>query len=224
MSTRFPQNRDAGGRGRITLPRSATTIIASVTALFSLGILLLNKVQLAASLMGFVPARLSGDFALSPAIPAVLTPLSATIVHGSVFHLAMNLLVLVWCGRAVERIIGAGPTVILYLVGAFAAAAAQYVVDPHSLVPMIGASGAISALIGAFALTYGRPKPLVKSPFLNRTLNIAWLLAAWIVLQLMVAYLLGQQGMLLATPAHIGGFLAGLALNRPLLMWRYRNA
>ena len=76
----------------------------------------------------------------------------------------MNLILLVWCGRAVERIIGPGPTVLLYLVGAFAAAGAQFLVDPNSPVPMIGASGAISALIGAYALTYGRPKPLVKSP------------------------------------------------------------
>ena len=223
MSTRLPPGRSSG-RGRITFPRTATTIIASVTALFSLGILLLNRVELAASVMGFVPARLSGDFNLSPAVPALLTPLSATIVHGSVLHLAMNLILLVWCGRAVERILGAGPIVVLYLVGAIVAAAAQYLVDPHSLVPMIGASGAISALIGAFALTYGQPKPLVKSPWLNRALNLAWLLAAWIVLQLMVAFLLGQQGLLLATPAHIGGFLAGLALHRPLLMWRYRHA
>ena len=223
MSTRLPPSNNSG-IGRLTMPRTATTIIASVTALFSLGILLLNRIDLAASLMGFIPARLSGDFTLSPAIPTALTPLTATIVHGGVLHLAMNLLVLVWCGRAVERIIGAGPTVLLYLVGAFVAAGAQYLVDPHSLVPMIGASGAISSLIGAFALTYGRPKSLVRSPWLNRVLNIVWLLAAWIILQLMVAYLLGQQGMLLATPAHVGGFLAGLALHRPLLLWRYRKA
>jgi membrane associated rhomboid family serine protease len=221
VSARLPPGKNAG---RIIFPRTATTIIASVTALFSLGILFLGAVERAASLMGFIPARLSGALTLSPAVPAVLTPLSATIVHGSVLHLAMNLILLVWCGKAVERIIGAGSTVVLYVIGAFVAAAAQYLVAPNSVVPMIGASGAISALIGAFALTFGRAKPLVKSPWLNRWLNVAWLLAAWIVLQLMVAFLLGQQGMLLATPAHVGGFLAGLALHRPLLLWRYRHA
>ncbi|HMI41622.1 MAG TPA: rhomboid family intramembrane serine protease [Sphingomicrobium sp.] len=223
MSTRLPPPK-TGGRGRITLPRTATTIIASVTALFSLGILLSNRIDLAAGLMGFIPARLSGDFTMSPAIPAALTPLTATIVHGGLLHLATNLLVLVWCGRAVERVVGAGPTVVLYLVGAYAAAAAQYVVEPHSLVPMIGASGAISAFVGAFALTYGRPKQLVNAQWLNRALNIVWLLVAWVILQLMVAYLLGQQGLMLATPAHVGGFFAGVALHRPLLLWRYRNA
>ena len=222
MTSRLPPSRNRG-QG-LTLPRTATTIIAAVTAFFSLGILLFNRVELAASLMGFVPARLSGDFNLTPAIPAFLTPLSATIVHGNLLHLAMNLILLVWCGRAVERIIGAGSTIVLYLAGALFAAAAQFLVDPHSLVPMIGASGAISALIGAFALTYGRPKPLVKSLVLNRWLNVAWLLAAWVILQWMMGYLMGQQGVLLATPAHIGGFLAGLALIRPLLLWRYRKA
>ena len=222
MSSRLPPS-NQGGQG-LTLPRTATTIIASVTALFSIGILLFNRVDLAASLMGFVPARLSGDFTLTPAIPAFLTPLTATIVHAGWLHLAMNLILLVWCGRAVERIIGAGPTVVLYLAGAIVAAAAQYLVDPHSLVPMIGASGAISALIGAFALTFGRQKPLVKSAVLNRWLNVAWLLAAWIILQWMTGFLMGQQGVLLATPAHIGGFLAGLALIRPLLLWKYRSA
>ena len=156
MNGRLPPSRSRG-QG-LTLPRTATTIIAAVTAFFSLGILLFNRVELAASLMGFVPARLSGDFNLTPAIPAFLTPLSATIVHGNLLHLAMNLILLVWCGRAVERIIGAGSTVVLYLAGALFAAAAQFLVDPHSLVPMIGASGAISALIGAFALTFGRPE------------------------------------------------------------------
>jgi membrane associated rhomboid family serine protease len=51
-----------------------------------------------------------------------------------------------------------------------------------------------------------------------------WLLAAWIVLQVMTGLLGGLQGFMLATPAHIGGFIAGLLLQRPLLLWRYRNA
>jgi membrane associated rhomboid family serine protease len=59
---------------------------------------------------------------------------------------------------------------------------------------------------------------------LNRWLNVAWLMAAWIAIQVGFGYLMGTQGMLLATPAHIGGFLAGLAMQRPLLLYRYRNA
>jgi membrane associated rhomboid family serine protease len=125
---------------------------------------------------------------------------------------------------AVERIIGLPGLVILYLVGAYAAAAAQWLADPMGVVPMIGASGAVSAVIGAFALSFGRPKRITRSPRVNRWLNAVWLMIAWVVLQLMMGWLAGGQGYLLATPAHIGGFLAGLVLQRPLLLWRYRSA
>ena len=110
------------------------------------------------------------------------------------------------------------------MIGAYAAAAGQYALDPGSMVPMIGASGAISALVGAYAVSFGQPKKLVASFRLNRWLNIAWLLAAWIVLQWMVGYLGGQQGVMIATGAHVGGFIAGVLLQRPLLLWRYRGA
>lgn len=174
--------------------------------------------------MGFIPSRFGGLVSIKPAVPAVLTPLSATLVHGSMLHLAGNLIMLMWCGLAVERVLGARATIILYLVGAYVAAAAQYLVAPASGTPMIGASGAISALIGAFALSYGQQKSIVASRRLNRWINVAWLMAAWIVLQLGFGFLMGTEGMLLATPAHIGGFLAGLALQRPLLLYRYRTA
>ncbi len=204
--------------------RTATGIIAVVTAVTSLLPILLGKVQQAALLFGFLPARLLGRLHLSPAVPVVLTPLSATLIHGSVLHLAGNLLMLMWCGLAVERVLGGRAVLILYVVGAYVAAAAQFVVVPHSQSPMIGASGAISALIGAFALSYGQQKVLVASRKLNRMLNVAWLLAAWVLIQLGFGYLMGSEGMMLATPAHIGGFMAGIALQRALLLWRYRHA
>ena len=158
------------------------------------------------------------------AVPAWLTPLSSTLAHGGAIHLALNMLMLVWCGTKVERVLGSGSLVVLYAVGAYVAAMAQWLVAPLSPIPMIGASGAISAVMGAFALTFGQQKRIVSSPALNRTLNSLWLLAAWVVLQLMTSFLAGAQGYLLATPAHVGGFLAGLLLERPLLLWRYRKA
>jgi membrane associated rhomboid family serine protease len=158
------------------------------------------------------------------ALPAVLTPLSATLVHSGLVHLGFNLLMLVWCGAAVERTIGAFGLIMLYVVGAFAAAAAQWAVDPAGAVPMIGASGAISAVMGAFALSFGRAKAFTSNLRVNRWINVAWLLVAWVVLQLMMGWLAGGQGYLLATPAHVGGFAAGLLLQRPLLLWRYRSA
>ena len=100
----------------------------------------------------------------------------------------------------------------------------QAIPEPNSEIPMVGASGAISALFGLYALFFGRPRQFTSDMRLNRWLHVAWLLAAWVVLQWMSAYLAGGQGVMLATPAHIGGFIAGLLMQRPLLMWRYRRA
>lgn len=206
------------------MPRTATAWIAIVTALFWLVPYLFGLTDAAAVTMGFIPARLSGDIALSPAVPAVLTPLSATLVHAGILHLGLNMIILLWCGTAVERLLGARALLLIYVVSAFAAAIVQWAVDPHAQMPMVGASGAVSGIIGAFALSFGQHKQIVRSRPLNRALNALWLLAAWIVLQLMTGMLAGFQGVLVATPAHVGGFLSGLLLQRPLLMWRYRDA
>lgn len=206
------------------VPRTATVTIAAVTALAWLITVALGANDRAALALGFIPVRLSGAMAPWTAVPAALTPLTATLVHGGLLHLAFNLLIFVWCGSAVERVLGRPGLLILYGVGAYAAALAQWAVGPHSAMPMIGASGAISAVIGAFALSFGRARRIVGSARVNRWINAVWLLAAWIAMQLMIGGLAGVQGMLLATPAHIGGFLAGLLLQRPLLLWRYRSA
>jgi membrane associated rhomboid family serine protease len=157
-------------------------------------------------------------------MPAFLTPLTATLVHSGLVHLGFNLLIFVWCGAAVERVIGKTGLVVLYVIGAYAAALAQWALDPMGVVPMIGASGAISAVMGAFALSFGRARPFTSNLMVNRWLNVAWLLVAWTILQAMMGWLGNQQGYLLATPAHVGGFAAGLLLQRPLLLWKYRKA
>ena len=206
------------------IPRTATIAIGAFTACMWLIVAAIGATDSAAMTMGFIPARLSGLLDLSPAVPALLTPLSATLVHSGPLHIFFNLLMLVWCGTAVERVLGRGALLLLYGVGAYASAAAQWLADPGSMIPVIGASGAISAVIGAFALSFGEAKRITRSPRLNRLLNAAWLLAAWVVMQMMIGWLAGGQGLLLATPAHVGGFLAGLLLQRPLLLWRYRKA
>jgi membrane associated rhomboid family serine protease len=208
--------------GRI--PRTATIAIAALTAFAWLVALLTGYDGWAEISLGFIPARLSGMPVPWSAIPAWLTPLTATLVHSGILHLGFNLLIFVWCGNAVERVLGRTGLVLLYVVGAYAAAAAQWASNPHGDVPMVGASGAISAVMGAFALSFGRAKPFTSNLRVNRWINIVWLMVAWIVLQAMMGWLAGGQGYLLATPAHIGGFLAGLLLQRPLLLWRYRSA
>jgi len=206
------------------IPKTATAALTAVTVLATLLIGLVGENDRATIVMGVIPSRLSGLIAIPGAVPAWLTPITATLVHGGILHLAFNMLMLVWCGTMVERVLGRSSLIILYVVGAYVSAIAQWLTDMTSPIPMIGASGAISAIIGAFSLMFGQQKRLVKSLALNRALNALWLLAAWVVLQMMTGFLAGQQGFMLATPAHIGGFLAGLLLQRPLLLWRYRKA
>ncbi|MGQ0659697.1 rhomboid family intramembrane serine protease [Sphingosinicella sp.] len=172
---------------------------------------------------GFIPARLAfgGDEMLAP---FWITPLTAAFLHANLLHLFFNLLILVFCGRPTEAVVGAPGMAILYLLGAFAAAAAQYAAGPLSPVPMIGASGAISAVLGAYAILFGRNKVKVASPRLAMLLNALWLMAAWVVLQLIVGITFAGAGIGVAVAAHIGGFAVGLALANPLLLFRYRKA
>jgi len=203
--------------------RSATSIIALITVAVS-AIALFSGLDYFVAMAGFIPARLLGLLPLPGALPAWLTPWSSALIHGSWLHLGLNMLVLVFVGSQVERVIGGSGLLLAYLIGAIAAAATQFAVDPSSNMPMVGASGAISALFGLYALFFGRPKQVTANQKINRWIHAAWLLVTWIVLQWMSAVLAGGQGILLATPAHIGGFIAGLLLQRPLLLWRYRRA
>jgi membrane associated rhomboid family serine protease len=203
--------------------RSATAIIAIVTVAVS-AIAILGGVDYWAVFAGFIPARISGVVDLAGALPAWITPFSSALVHGGLLHLGVNMLMLVFAGSMVERVIGGSGLLFAYVVGALVAALSQFIVDPGSPVPMVGASGAISALFGLYALFFGAPKQVSRNQKLNRWIHVAWLLVAWVVLQWMAGYLAGGEGVMLATPAHIGGFIAGLLLQRPLLLWRYRKA
>ena len=205
-------------------PRTATNIIAAVTMAAWIIAVVLGQSERAAYALGFIPAQFFGWPLPFPAVPFFLTPLTATLVHSNLVHVGFNMLILLWCGSQAERILGATGLVMLYIAGAYAAAAAQWVVAPMATLPVIGASGAISAIMGAYALSFGRAKPLTNNLRVNRLINVVWLLVAWTVLQAMMAWLGDQQGYLLATPAHVGGFAAGLLLQRPLLLWRYRKA
>ena len=203
--------------------RSATAIIAIVTVAVSV-IAILAGVNYWAVFAGFIPARLSGAVELTGALPAWITPFSSALVHGGWLHLGVNMLMLFFAGSMVERIIGGTGLLFAYVAGALVAALAQFAVDPASPVPMVGASGAISALFGLYALFFGQPKQVTRNQKLNRAIHVAWLLVTWVVLQWMAGMLAGGEGVMLATPAHIGGFIAGLLLQRPLLLWKYRKA
>jgi len=202
---------------------SATAIIAMITVAVS-GIAILSGLDWYVAVAGFIPARLSGTIDLAGALPAWITPLTSALLHGSWVHLIINMLMLGIAGSQVERVVGGSGLVLAYVLGGLVAALAQFAWDPSSPIPMVGASGAISALFGLYAIYFGQPKQVSHNQKINRWIHVAWLLAAWVVLQWMSALLAGGEGVMLATPAHIGGFVAGLLLHKPLLLWRYRKA
>lgn len=187
-----------------------------------------GQVDNAAILGGFIPARLHGPDPLAgvAAVPVWLTPISCTLVHAGWIHIGFNLLMLIFCGRQVEQLLGKGSTLFLYIAGAYSAALVQWIWEPASPNPMVGASGAISAVLATYALLYSQQQVRRIGPFSANIVRVLWLAIGWIVIQLMIGIAsgpgFGDLGQI-AVAAHIGGFLGGLVLTRPLLRWRFRK-
>ena len=177
---------------------------------------------------GMFPIRLSGEFIDTSVygwlVPAWLTPLSSAFLHSGLLHISFNMLMLLFCGRFVEQALGPKLMAVLYVAGAYAAAIAQFAVEPGSIIPMVGASGAISAILGAYALLFARNKVDPVGPIPGHVVRIIWLTLAWIGIQLMIGLATSGNLQGIAIFAHIGGFVAGLVLTRPLLEWRFRSA
>ncbi|NJS13807.1 MAG: rhomboid family intramembrane serine protease [Sphingopyxis sp.] len=193
--------------------------IALACAAVHLGLILTGRLEWAAFMGGFIPVRLSGMADIAGAVPAWLTPLSSAFLHGSLIHLALNLMMLVFIGRQLEPAFGKRGLALLLLAGAYAGSLLHWAVEPASPIPVVGASGAISALVAAFAFIFNRDNVRRIGPFSPVVVRAAWLAAAWIGVQLAIGFAFGGG---VAIYAHIGGFLAGLVLTRPLLRWRFR--
>jgi membrane associated rhomboid family serine protease len=205
-------------------PGRLTGWIVGFTSIVWMLLTLGGAIPYASVIAGFIPARLSGLMIIDGGLPVLLTPLTAALVHADLLHLGFNMLMLFFCGKFVESAIGPRLMLLLYVLGAFAAAFAQYLVDPNSAVPMIGASGAISAIVGSYAVLFSNQKVRAIGPFSPFVVRIAWLAAAWIAIQSLMGLATFGTMTRIAIAAHIGGFLAGLVLARPLLLLRYRSA
>jgi membrane associated rhomboid family serine protease len=210
-------------------PGRATDILCGVTAAAYFIALLGGWQDLVSVLGGFIPARVHAFEAQGmviglPWLPVWLTPLTATLIHGGLMHLAFNLVMLFYCGRQVEALLGSGRMLLVYAVGAYAAAAAQWAAMPSGVQPMVGASGAISAVLGCYALIYSQREVRAFGPIPAQVVRVVWMAAGWTGLQLMIALAgLTGGGMFasIAIWAHVGGFIAGLLLARPMLLWRF---
>ncbi|MGF1549831.1 MAG: rhomboid family intramembrane serine protease [Sphingomonadaceae bacterium] len=197
-----------------------TLAIAIVTAAAWLLVDLAGALGQLAVWAGFIPARADPYVDDGGLLPFILTPLGATLLHANIVHLGFNMLLLVYCGRAVENLLGPLALALLYVVGAYVAALGHYLTQPESGMPVIGASGAVSAVIGAYAMLFGENKVRVEHPGLALALHAMWLAAAWVALQLLVGIAFNTTGARIAIWAHIGGFFVGVALARPLLRMR----
>jgi membrane associated rhomboid family serine protease len=171
---------------------------------------------------GFVPERAS-----------LLTAVTSLFLHSGWMHLISNMVFLWVFGDNIEDSLGRGKFLVFYLLCGLAAAAAQYAIFPASRVPQIGASGAIAGVMGAYLILF----PHARITTIGWLLVLfsfempAWLLFLyWIGLQVLsgfgsVADVTAQRGGV-AYFAHIGGFVAGMALVkllRPRDRYRYRR-
>ena len=170
---------------------------------------------------GVVPCRLIGRCRMLEDFPhPALTVFTSMFLHGGLLHLGGNMLYLWIFGNNVEDVLGHGRFVVFYLASGSAAAVAQTMVNPGSTIPMVGASGAVSGVLGAYFLLfpYSTVLTLVTFGFFWRFIHLPAMivLGLWIVLQFLSGYLSlsvasGAEGGV-AFFAHIGGFLAGMGL------------
>ena len=145
-------------------------------------------------------------------LPVYFNFLSSMFMHGDFMHIFGNMLFLWIFGDNIENMLGHIRYAAFYIICGIAAAVAQIVMDTDSVIPMLGASGAISGVLGGYILLFptNRVRALIFNVFTTVPAYVA--LGLWIVIQLVQWYFAppGQGGVAFA--AHIGGFLAGLAL------------
>ena len=173
--------------------------------------------QRAVLALGVIPAVLLGDGELPPeigAVPPVLSILTSMFLHGGWMHLIGNMLYLWIFGDNIEEAMGRIKYLIFYFICGSVAALSQALPDPSSAIPMIGASGAISGVLGAYLMLFPHARVLTLIPlgFATQLVRIpaVWVLVLWFVLQLVSNALGGEGGV--AFSAHIGGFIAGVVL------------
>ena len=174
--------------------------------------------QAAVYALGVIPAVLLGRESLPPElalVPPSVTVLTSMFMHGGFMHLLGNMLYLWIFGDNVEDSMTRPRFLAFYVACGVAAVFAQALPDPNSTIPMVGASGAISGVLGAYLLLFPHARVLVAIPLgvVIQTVRLpaGAVLALWFVLQLVSNLFSSGQGGV-AFRAHIGGFIAGMLL------------
>jgi len=169
--------------------------------------------------LGVIPAVLLGGKELPPQlalVPAELTIVTSMFLHGGWLHLIGNMLYLWIFGNNVEDAMGRGRFIVFYLVCGVVAALAQALPSPGSTLPMIGASGAVAGVLGAYLLLHPRARVTVVIPLGFLLYPVVWpavvVLGLWFLLQIGSSLMMAGQEGGVAWFAHVGGFVAGMAL------------
>ena len=211
-----------------TLPVLTVALIAANVLVFFYQISLGSEAgEVLVYQFGAIPAAVTGSRALPAAlavIPPIFSVFTSMFLHGGWLHLIGNMLYLWIFGNNIEDAMGHVRYLIFYLVCGVAASFSHILSDPQSLIPSIGASGAISGVLGAYLLLYPRAKVLVLVPlgFFTQLMHIpaSIALGLWFLLQLLSSAVTSGQGGGVAWWAHIGGFIAGMLL---VALFKKRN-
>ena len=164
-----------------------------------------------------IPARLFSPAVLNDGtLPVAATVLTSMFLHGGIPHIAGNMLYLWIFGNNVEDDTGRLRFILFYLLCGTAAAMTHALFNRSSIIPMIGASGAVSGVLGAYLLLYPRARvvTLVFFGFFIRTIEVPALivLGSWFAVQFLSALYASSSGGGIAWYAHVGGFVAGMIL------------
>jgi len=194
-------------------PVITVTLVAANVVIFLVSAFVPRGLEMAALRFGAIPYEITHFRSLADfRLPPLLTLLTSMFQHGSLFHLAGNMLYLWIFGNNVEDFLGHVRFVLFYLACGLTAALTQTVAMPNSRIPMIGASGAIAGLLGAYWLLFprARVKTFIFLVFYIDVIAVpaGILLGLWFLMQLLNVGMGGG----VAWFAHIGGFMAGLVL------------
>jgi membrane associated rhomboid family serine protease len=204
---------------RQIVPFVTWTLIGACVLVFLWQVSLGSAGNVAAFAFGMIPARLFGQAELPPEIvtvPAWATLFTSMFLHGGWLHLGGNMLFLWIFGDNVEDSMGHARYLVFYFVCGVAAAMAQAIVNPGSAIPMVGASGAISGVLGAYILLHPQAtvRTLIFLGFFVTIVHVPALivLGLWFVMQLFSAASAPADAPGVAFWAHVGGFVAGMVL------------
>ena len=203
-----------------------TILIAANLAAFIYELSLGPRVVTFVGRFAMVPAEVTNSLSMHPlgaALRPAMTTITSMFLHGGVWHVLGNMLYLFIFGAAVEYRMGASRYAAFYFASGIAAALATVLIAPESRVPVIGASGAIAGVLGAYFIFYprGRITTILPIFIFIQVIEIPAViyLLLWFAIQLYAGIAAGQQGAAMggvAWWAHVGGFLFGIAL-APLL-------